>query len=140
MSNEALPPTFTLVLAGRPVEFKRAGIGQVIMLQRRAFRKLKTADGIEEDTGRNELSTTALVEVFDFIDTLIVSEEDRQYVEDGMLSGEIDWEDVVGALGGGPRNSVADDEVPPVKKRAPRKSPKAASAAQTVANRGRAKR
>lgn len=122
MSNEAA--TFTMTLAGREITFRRAGIGQVIMLQRRAFKKIKAADGLEEDQERVDMTTTALVEVFDFIDTLIVGEDDRQFVEDQMLAGAIGWEEIVRVLAGGAPEPAADDEVP--RKKVPRKSPKAA--------------
>lgn len=127
-------------LAGRQVEFKRAGVGQVIMLQRRAVKKIRAADQIEKTSERIDLTTTALVEVFDFIDTLIVSPDDRQFVEDNLLSGKIAWEELVAALGGAPADKGADDEAPKPVKKAPKKSPKAATAAKTVATRGRAKR
>lgn len=144
MSDEAAA-TFPMTLAGREIVFRRAGIGQVIMLQRRAVKKIKAAEDVTDDARRVDLSTTALVEVFDFIEHLIVSDDDRQFVEDKMLTGEIVWEDLVHALGGGDiQKQMPDDQAPAPRKSTAKKTPKAApvkaSAAKTVASRGRTKR
>ena len=142
MSDEATD-TFTMTLAGREILFRRAHVGQVIMLQRIAMRGVNLArgEGVDEQQ-RIRAVQDGIVKVLDFIDTLIVNDDDRQFLEDKMLTGEITWEQVSGALGGGEAEQ-ADDE-PPKTRRAPKKSPKAAPAvavaAKSVTPRGRAKR
>lgn len=136
MSDEA-ENTYVIVLAGRPVTFKRATLGQVMMLHRQARNKVKAAEE-NPDLQGHEL-TDAIILTLDFVEKMIVSPQDRQFVEDQMMEGNIDYLDLVAALG---QRSEAppDDQAPKPVKRAPRKSPKAAPAAKAVASRGRTKR
>lgn len=138
MSNEA--ETFTMTLAGREVMFRRTHVGQVIMLQRTAMRAVTQAQKDSGDEGERVGAVSAgIMKVLDFIDRMIISEDDRQFVEDKMLEGEITWEQLARALAGG-KESTEDDEAPEPRPRASRKSPKAAPVAKTVAARGRTKR
>lgn len=134
---------FTMTLAGREVMFKSPLLGQVIVLERSARRIMEATRKEGGDEG--VAITRAMVRTLDFIETLIVSEDDRQFVEDHMMAGDIDWMDLIKALSGGMDNDTpADDEAPKLARKAPRKSPKAApvakATAKTVASRGRAKR
>lgn len=140
MSNEA--SNFFMTLAGRQVEFRKAHVGQILMLQRTAMRSVASAeDDGKDDSARVEAVSAGIVKVLDFIDKLIVKDEDRQFVEDKMLDGEITWDQLARALAGGEApDDTADDESPKPKKNAAKRSPKAAPAAKTVAARGRAKR
>lgn len=151
MSDE-VSDTFQMTLAGRPIMFRRAKLGQILILKRTADRMTKQAQGDPDDEGA--ALTSAMVKTLDFIEGLIVSPEDREFVEERMLAGAIDYLDVMKALSGGDSpDSVADDEAPKPIKRAPRKSPKAApvdlsdkkpaqivAKPKTVASRGRTKR
>lgn len=138
MSDEA--KTFTMKLAGRDIEFRRSNLGQIIMLQRTAYRAIQRAQEETDETARVTGASKGMVKVLDFVDSLVVKDEDREFIEAQMLAGTIEWEDLMRVLSGGKDDVVADDEAPakPVK-RAPRKSPKAAPATG-VANRGRTKR
>lgn len=128
-----------MTLAGRQILFRRANLGQVIMLQRIYVRASKQADKEPTEDVRVDMMGSAMVKVLDFIDSLMVNEDDRIFVEEQMLAGQIGINDLMSALGGGPKpEAPADDEAP--KPRAVKKSPKAAPAAKTVATRGRAKR
>lgn len=122
MSDEATK-TLTLTLAGRKIMFKRASLGQILILERTTKRMISKAEGDPEDHGRAMVE--AVIKTLDFVETLIVSEQDRQFVEAKMLEGEIDYLDVIVALGG-QDDPVPDDEEPKPVKKAPRKSPKAA--------------
>lgn len=140
-----------MTLAGREVMFRRTHVGQVIMLQRTAMRAVTQAQKDSGDEGERVGAVSAgIMKVLDFIDRMIISEDDRQFVEDKMLEGEITWEQLARALAGG-KESTEDDEAP--EPRAPRKSPKAApvdltgkkpaqivSKTAKAASRGRAKR
>lgn len=138
MSDEA-KPTFTMPLAGREVTFHRAGVGQVIMLNRAARKHLAQAEQASDEQ-RAEATSMAMAKVLDFIESLIVDPADKEFVEDQMLQGNIDWEDLMAAISGGPSDEPADDEAPKPRKAAVKKSPRTASAAKTVASRGRTKR
>lgn len=141
-----------MTLAGREIVFRKPALGQIIMLQRIAVRQIKEARGNEDEDERALLMTSAYVKVLDFIDALMTDPDDRQFVEDQMLAGNIDYRELMKALaGGGNQDSVADDEAPRPVRRAPKKSPKAARGAvpavasvrapakSAVAPRGRAK-
>lgn len=137
-------------LAGRQIEFRRTKLGQILILQRTTQRMIQKAEGDPDDHGRAMVE--AVIKTLDFVEGMIIDEDDRQFVEDKMLKGEIDYLDVMAALGG--RQETPDDEEPKASvKRAPKKSPKAAPVdltqkkpAQIVAKptkaatRGRAKR
>lgn len=124
MSDEA-PATFTMTLGGRDILFKRPLLGQILILQRTAKRRIAEAENDPEDEGK--ALTAAMIKTLDFIETLIVHEQDRQFVEDGMFNGTIDYRDLLKAMSGGQTVSeTADDEAPKPVKRAVKKSPKAA--------------
>lgn len=150
MSDEA-PETFTKTFAGREIEFRRAHLAQVIVLERLYHRQMKKANESGDDKGK--ALSSVLVRTLDFIDTLVVDEDDRQFIEDQMLAGTIDWPEVMSVLAGGKDEALPDDETPEPVKRAPRKSPKVAPVdlsdkkpaqivpkAAKVANRARTKR
>jgi hypothetical protein len=133
MSDE-VPATFTMPLAGRDIEFRRAGLGQVLVLQRMLQRQRKLAEAAKEDD-KGDAMTSVIVRTLDFIDTLVVQEDDRQFIEDQMLAGEIELPDIMGALSGPKATRQADDQAPVSAKRTPKKVAK-----KTVASRARTKR
>lgn len=135
MSDEVA--TFKVNLAGRDVEFRRAGIGQIMILQRMHSRRMKEAS----EEGAGDALSAMIIKTLDFIDTLIVHPEDRQFVEDEMLAGSITWQEIIRTLGGGASQEVvADDETPPAPKKIARKSPKAAAVTQKAVPRAGTKR
>lgn len=134
MSDE-VSDTFTMTLAGREIMFRRPKLGQVIVLERTARRLMKKAESDGKDQG--EAMTIAVVRTLDFIETLMIHDADRQFVEDEMLAGNIDWQDLMKAMTGEGNSETADDEAPKPRRRTPVK-PKAS--AKTVASRGRTKR
>lgn len=140
MSDEVQSETFTMPLAGRDIEFRRPALGQVLVLERMYHREVKSNKDAEE-RARNAAMTSVLVRTLDFIDTLVVAEDDRQFIEDQMLAGKIDWPDVLKVLSGGRGGRDEDDDADPQPvKRIPRKSPKASPAAKKVAPSARTKR
>lgn len=122
MSDE-VPKTLTLPLAGRDVVFRRATLGQILVLERTTKRMISKAESDPKDHGRAMVD--AVIRTLDFVERLIISEDDRQFVEEKMLEGVIDYLDVIKALGGRD-DPVPDDEEPKAIKRAPKKSPKGA--------------
>jgi len=150
MSNE-VPETFSMPLAGRDIEFRKPLLGQILVLNRLAQRGIKAArEGDDEERGR--AMTASVARTLDFIETLIVHDEDKIFVEDAMLAGTIDWADVMKVLAGGRESDdTPDDEAPRPIARAPKKKAETADAAvtkmaaarpaaKTVASRGRTER
>lgn len=143
MSDEA-KVTVPMTLAGRQIMVKAPTLGQILVLHRTTMRMIKQAESDEDDQGK--ALTSAITRTLDFIDTLIIDEDDRQFVEDQMLAGKIDWQELMAILAQDKdANEPDDDQAPkPVRKAAPKKSPKAARVAPvkatTAAARGRAKR
>lgn len=128
--------TFTMTLAGREIGFKRPVLGQVILLQRMAIRSRAAAESAEPDD-RADHMTTIMIRTLDFIETLILDPADRDFVEEQMMAGNIDYPDLLKALSGGDREQAADDEAPKPKRAA---SKKAAKVPAKAAPRARAKR
>lgn len=112
-----------MTLAGRQIMFRRAKLGQILILERTTQRMIKKAEGDPQDRGRAMVD--AVIKTLDFVEHLIISEDDRAFVEEKMLEGAIDYLDIVKALGGRDEQTP-DDEEPKIVKRAPKKSPKAA--------------
>ncbi len=136
MADEAT--TFTMELAGRQVGFKRPTLGQVIMLQRMATRSRAAAENSQSDD-RVDHMTNIMVKTLDFIETLILEPEDREFVEEQMIAGTIDYTDLLAALSGGKRDEeTADDQAPRPRRAASKKVAK--PVAKTVASRGRTQR
>jgi hypothetical protein len=114
MSNEA--ETFIKTLAGREVAFRRPVLGQLLILERIYLRQLKAAQDNSDQKQRIAASTTAMMKVLDFIDSLVINGEDRQFIEDNMIDGKIDHMDLLDVLGAGLKDSQEDDAPPAVKK------------------------
>lgn len=131
MSDEVV--TFPVTLAGREIMFRRPHLGQILMMQRIATRALKNARETGERDAEAAAFTSSVSRTLDLVESLMSSEEDKAFVEEKMLSGEIDYMELVAVLGG-KSPEAADDEAPKPVKKAPKKAPKA------VATRARAKR
>ena len=112
-----------MTLAGREIMFRRAKLGQILILNRVTQRMIGKAEGDPQDQGKALMS--AVVKTLDFVDKLILDEDDRQFVEDQMMEGTIDYLDILKALGG-KGDQTPDDEEPKLIKRPPKRSPKAA--------------
>jgi len=129
-----------MVLAGREVMFRKATLGQVLMLQRMYVRAAKASEDLQGDQERIDMMGSAMVKVLDFIDTLIIDPDDRQFVEDGMYAGTIDYKDLVGALGGQKADPSPADDAAPVRKPSATKRAASKKVAKSVASRARTQR
>ena len=148
MSDEV--KTFTMMLGGREITFRNPALGQVLLLHRMYAKAIKRAEGDEQDASRQDVMSDAMVRVLDYVESLIVSEDDRAFVEDGLWKGDIDFTDVLKALSGGKREdaAAADDEAPVNRaakraKKAVAKTPKATAAKaayKSVGSRARTQR
>lgn len=138
MSDEAT--TFTMSLAGRKIEFRKPHLGQILILQRIAQRSIAQARDRGDDAALAAAMQESLMKTLNFIDTLFVDEKDRQFVEDEMLAGNIDYKDVLKTLSGGVGQDQPQDDAPPAKKTVAKRSPKAAPVKKSAAPRARTKR
>jgi len=128
MSNEA--ETFFKELAGRAVQFRRPVLGQLLILERIYLRQLKTAEQKKDEGERISASTLAMMKVLDFIDSLVVNDGDREFIEEKMIEGKIDHMELLDVLGAGMKDSQEDD-APPVARKVAKKVAKKATSART---------
>lgn len=131
--------TFTHILLGREMQFRKAKRGQLLML----FRMRGKLKNMPDDTDSRQMwdsLNTVTERMLDLIDSLFLDENDREDVERAMINGTLDIDDLTPLLGGGVESEqVADDEDPKPRKTAGRKAP-AKRAAKKVANGARTKR
>lgn len=114
--------TFSLDLAGRSILFKRAKPGQLLMLQRLLEGLRSKMDTAASDTERGNLFIRLNKHSLDMIESLVVQPEDVEFLQEKMLLGVLDVEDLRPVLSGGKTPEAVPDDAPP-KKRAPRKPP-----------------
>ena len=127
MSNEV--ETFTKNLAGREITFRRPILAQILILERLYQRAQRRAKDMSDTEDRVGAMSSAMVQVLDFIDSLMTNDDDRQFVEEQMLAGNIDHTELIGVLGGPPEDSQ-DDQPPVTKRAASRKVAKKATSAR----------
>jgi len=123
--------TFTFPLAGRDIEVRPVSAGQVMILQRFRMRAQQIIDSGTE--GQENPMIDIINKTLVVVDSLIVKQEDREFVENGLLTGTIDHSDLLPIIGGKP----AEPKTP--RKTAVKRTPKAA-AVKAAAPRGRTKR
>lgn len=110
--------------------FRRPIAGQLIILRRRLLRLQEKASQTTDEQERLELSNQLVIDTLNVVESLIVSPQDAEFLENAMLTGKVGHEDVMAVLG------MKFDDPKPVK--ATKRPAKAA--AKTTANRGRTKR
>lgn len=129
MSNEA--ETFFKELAGRAVQFRRPVLGQLLILERIYLRQLKAAEQKKDEGERISASTSAMMKVLDFIDSLVINDEDREFIEEKMIEGKIDHMELLDVLGTGLKDPQEDDAPPASVKKAAKRVAKKATSART---------
>lgn len=130
--------TFTHTLLGREMQFRKAKRGQLLML----FRMRGRLKAMPDDTDTRQMwdNLNAVTErMLDLIDSLFLNEKDRADVEEAMIKGALDIDDLIPLLGNTDTADQDDDEDPKPKKTAGKKAP-AKKAAKKVANGARTKR
>jgi hypothetical protein len=122
--------TFMASLAGREIEVREVSPGQLMMLQRFRMRAQALLDGADPDP-HNMAMVDVLNKSLMVVDSLIVHQEDREFIEEAMLTGKLDHLALLALLSGKPED--------PKKKTVAKRSPKAAPG-KAAAPRGRTKR
>lgn len=136
--------TFELTLAGRPITFRKTVQGQVVALQRVVTRlrgQLATLpDG--DDEAHNELLTKINTTILDVAESRFTSAEDRDFVEQKMLMGEIDIFDMMDIFRNGAAKpaQIPDDAPAPARKTAAKKATAKKATAKKAANGNRTRR
>lgn len=97
-------------LLGRDMQFRPVSPGQLVLISRMAQRAMRQVDEGETVAAFNSL----MVKMLDLIESLFVSEQDRQDVEDAMLAGKISLEEVQSIAFGGKTEPAPDDADPVV--------------------------
>lgn len=107
-----IPGVFSYTLGGRLMWFKLPSTGQLILLQR--FRmQLK---GVDADEAGHALMMSVSMKTLNVIDSLFLDLSDRDFVEDLLIAGKIEINDVMPILAGGSKDDTSDDDIAPVKK------------------------
>lgn len=102
--------TRTVPLRDRTITIKMIGDAQLALLAREA--RLLTRDGIP---GERKVSGAA--RMFDIMESMVVSEEDREYVEDLIATGGLDLREFLGFI------EAFKEEAPPEKPKVRRGRP-----------------
>jgi hypothetical protein len=98
-------PDFTVELDGELIGFRDMTRGQLVMINR----LLKDAQRIARKEGAGAASMNLLGQVFDVIESTIITEEDREHVLRAMLYGKIDLEEAYLILRKGQPEPGPDD-------------------------------
>lgn len=120
----------TINLLGRDMQFHTLSPGQSVLVQRMGERARKASEAADGDINKlGEAFTGMMVRILDVVDTLFVSERDRQDVEDAVLARKLDVPDLMAILLGGRRPEAEPDDADPkpAKKRAKKAQPKMAN-------------
>lgn len=126
--------TFTFAVKGRTIAFYMPIDGQILMLQRFRAQLAGAKDYSDEDKGRLVLSVQ--MKTLNVIDSLFVSPDDRNWVEEQMIAGKVTIIDLMPILSGGKSAViVADDADVTPKKKAAKKAATPTPAARKAANR-----
>jgi len=122
-----IPGAFPYTLKGRVMWFKPIGSGQVMLLQR--FRaRLAHLRQQNEDDAYLRLVFDVSVKTLNVIDSLFLDPADREWVEELMITGAIDVQDLLPVMSG--KNAPPDDDAEvEVKPRAVKRAVKKASVA-----------
>jgi hypothetical protein len=112
----------TRQLLGRDMQFRRITPGQQLLMVRMSRR----AQGQLKDGDADTIYADLMIKMLDMIESLFVSDQDRQDVEDALLTGKLPLEELQQvALGAKAKEEVPDDADPVVAPKA-LKSKKAA--------------
>jgi len=128
---------FELTIKGRAMRFHPSSEGQLMMLQRVLTRLESQFDASTDTKTRRDLAERIGKTILDIVETKFVDPEDRDWVEEQMLLGNIDIPDIMPVFANGAMKPkpAPDDAPPPVKKTPARKAP-----AKKTANASRAQR
>lgn len=144
------PGDFQVVLAGRSIWFTRMNDAQRVTLNRIQRRSRREVDQVGLTEGSFEDKIRAVQDIidrmyqrmWDAIDATIVEPDDKDFLEEAMLTRQLEMSDAMRVFSEGRDNPPADDAEPAVKTkpaRAARKAIPAKAAKKAVANARRVK-
>lgn len=125
----------TLTLLDREMHFHRLSQGQLLLMQRMMKRLRSTAPQAEDQEALGAAYSDIMVKILDVIDTLFVSETDRQDVEDAILQRKMDLRELMQVMHGKPIEDAEEDDADAVAAPKALKSKKAANATKKTATR-----
>lgn len=129
----------TIPMLGRDMQFRVLSPGQMLLVQRMGQRARKAADVAGDDADVGKAYTQMMVKILDVVDTLFVSEQDRDDVEAAVLNRQLDVQDLTAILFGGRQVEQPPDDADPVAMPKTLKGKKAAGVAK-VAGRAASRR
>jgi hypothetical protein len=141
--------TFTRNIAGRDIEFKSIKPGQLQALRRyqqsavKAVGKIKKNDLLskeEQFTQLAELSEAFDLKMLRFIESLLINEDDTDFLIDVQISGDADVAELLATVLGNTELPDDDEDPAPVAVKKPPNPLKKATAAKKTANARRTKR
>jgi len=99
--------TRTIPINGRDITVRRLNDGQLALL----FRE---ANQVEKDNIDNRRRITAAARMFDLMEYTVVTEEDKQFVLDGIMDGKVELKDLLQGL-----SAFAEEQKPRVRRGRP---------------------
>lgn len=110
--------TFSRTIGGREILFKPPTDAQLLMVGRLTRTSRQFAEAKEEELDRVQITggVEKMSMILDIIDSMVVSPVDRDWLEEQIINGSLDLQELVGALDGG------EEPAKPVKKVTARKS------------------
>lgn len=102
--------TSVLEFAGRRIAFRKPTPGQLVMLMRLVRRAQSSLTAESDDVEVSRVWVNVTVKMLDAIDSLIVEDGDREFLEAKMLAGDIGIDDLRPVLGGDVAAEADDDD------------------------------
>lgn len=99
-------PDFVVNLVGRDIGFKDMRPGQIAMANLAIERARKRV----REVGEAKATMEMMSQIFNLIESLIITDEDREHVMDAMLTGQIDLPEAFLILRRGEPEAPDDDE------------------------------
>lgn len=115
--------TVTITLLGRQMQVRQMTPGQTIIMMRLANRAQKQSDASKNPAATVHAYKDLMIKMMDLVDTLFVSESDRQDVEDALIARQLDINDLMNVALGGRRAPEPDDDADVVPKALKNKKP-----------------
>jgi len=125
----------TLTMLDRQMQFRSLSPGQLLLLKRMTQRLRDKEKHARQDEASGNAYMEIMVKILDVIDTLFVSETDRQDVEDAILQRKMDLRELMQVMHGKPIEELEEDDADPVAMPAVLKSKKSATVKKTAARR-----
>lgn len=117
--------TFIRTFCGRDIEFLLPRTGQLLILQRLSQRLQEAAGGTQDEGELGKIYQKMIKYALDAVDSLIIHEEDREFLEQKLVTNKLTYQELQEVLRGpqpAPEPTADDADVAPK----PRKNRRAA--------------